>query len=79
MRFERGGWLTVSGDALLDNSDDSPPKRDDADRENDTLTFNTTTHPVYLNGRYKVLLDLDDVPQLGDLNNGEIDLQVVNE
>lgn len=40
------------------------------------LTFSPTTHAVYLKGLYKVLLDLDEDPQLGDLNNGEIDVQV---
>ena len=49
-----------------------------ADNKNDELTFSATTHPVYLRGLYKVLLDLDEDPQLGDLNNGEIILQVAN-
>jgi len=47
-----------------------------ADCENDTLTYTvpsgTTPHPVLLNGLYKVLLDLDDDPQLGDLNNSNV-------
>ncbi|MEO7046567.1 MAG: hypothetical protein ABI091_14750, partial [Ferruginibacter sp.] len=49
-----------------------------ADNKNDQLSFSATTHPVYLRGLYKVLLDLDEDPQLGDLNNGEIILQVAN-
>ncbi len=48
-----------------------------ADCKADALTTTTTTpHPVYLSGLYKVLLDLDNDDQLGDLNNGE--LQVLN-
>ncbi|WP_259070965.1 hypothetical protein HDF24_23070 [Mucilaginibacter sp. X4EP1] len=48
-----------------------------ADCQADALTTTTTTpHHVYLGGLYKVLLDLDNDDQLGDLNNGE--LQVLN-
>jgi hypothetical protein len=47
-----------------------------ADCKNDTLTYTVPTgtkpYPVYLKGLYKVLLDLDDDPQLGDLNNSEV-------
>lgn len=38
----------------------------------DKLSYDVTPHPVYLRGLYKVLLDLDDDTQFGDLNNGEI-------
>lgn len=47
-----------------------------ADKKNEQLTFSPTINPVYLNGLYKIILDLDDDPQLGDLNNGEIDIQI---
>lgn len=47
-----------------------------ADCKKDTLIYEVTPHPVYLSGLYKVLLDLDDDLQFGDLNNGE--LQVLN-
>ena len=47
-----------------------------ADCKADQLTYAQTTHPLKLKGLYQVLLDLDTDPQLGDLNNGEIDLQV---
>lgn len=48
-----------------------------ADCKADQLTYTQTPHPVYLRGLYKVLLDLDDDPQLGDLNNGTISCQVL--
>ena len=46
-----------------------------ADTTKDMLTFTSSlpvTKPVFLRGLYRVLLDLDDDTQLGDLNNGEI-------
>ncbi|HVX49775.1 MAG TPA: hypothetical protein VHB48_06440, partial [Chitinophagaceae bacterium] len=43
-----------------------------ADCEEDSLSYSTTPHTVYLRGLYKVLLDLDNDPQFGDLNNGEV-------
>lgn len=46
-----------------------------ADCENDMLKTaqpSGQSHQVYLRGLYKVFLDLDDDPQLGDLNNSEI-------
>lgn len=43
-----------------------------ADCNADSLSYSVTPHPVYLNGLYKVLLDLDNDTQFGDLNNGEI-------
>jgi len=49
-----------------------------ADGEKDELVYTATSHPVYLRGLYKILLDLDEDPQLGDLNNGEIDVQVAS-
>jgi hypothetical protein len=47
-----------------------------ADCKQDILSYTTTPHPIYLSGLYKVLLDLDNDDQFGDLNNGE--LQVLN-
>jgi hypothetical protein len=47
-----------------------------ADCKKDALTYNVTPHPVFLSGLFKVLLDLDNDLQFGDLNNGE--LQVLN-
>jgi hypothetical protein len=47
-----------------------------ADIEKDELTYQITSDPVYFRGLYKVLLDLEDDPQLGDLNNGEIDVNI---
>lgn len=47
-----------------------------ADCKKDALSYDVTPHPIYLNGLYKVLLDLDNDQQFGDLNNGE--LQVLN-
>lgn len=43
-----------------------------ADCKKDALVYNVTSHPVYLSGLYKVLLDLDNDLQFGDLNNGEL-------
>ncbi len=45
-----------------------------ADCKNDKLTYETTPHPIYVSGLYTVLLDLDDDPQVGSLNDGEIEL-----
>jgi len=45
-----------------------------ADCSADALSYNVTPHPVYLSGLYQVLLDLDDDDQLGDLNNGEVQI-----
>jgi hypothetical protein len=45
-----------------------------ADCKQDLLSFEVTPHPVYLSGLYKVLLDLDDDQQFGDMNNGELDV-----
>lgn len=47
-----------------------------ADCKQDALSFIPTPHAVYLSGLFKVLLDLDNDEQFGDLNNGE--LQVLN-
>lgn len=47
-----------------------------ADCKKDELSYVTTPHPVFLSGLFKVLLDLDNDDQFGDLNNGE--LQVLN-
>ena len=47
-----------------------------ADCSADALSYNVTPHPVYFSGLYQVLLDLDDDDQLGDLNNGEV--QILN-
>jgi len=44
-----------------------------ADCKNSLITSeHSTPHQVILSGLYKVLLDLDDDPVLGDLNNGEV-------
>ncbi len=47
-----------------------------ADCPADQLTYTQTPERVRLHGLYQVLLDLDDDAQLGDLNNGEVDLQL---
>lgn len=47
-----------------------------ADCKKDELTYDVTAHAIYLSGLYKVLLDLDNDLQFGDLNNGE--LQILN-
>jgi hypothetical protein len=43
-----------------------------ADCKKDCLSFEKTPHPIYISGLYKVLIDLEDDVQLGDLNNGEL-------
>lgn len=43
-----------------------------ADCKEDRLSYAVTPHPVYLSGLYKVLLDLDNDAQFGDLNNGNV-------
>ncbi len=45
-----------------------------ADCKNDELTIKSTPHPLYLSGLYKVLLDLENDDQFGDLNKGDIDI-----
>ncbi len=45
-----------------------------ADCKEDKLTYETTPHPIFISGLYTVLLDLDDDPQVGSLNNGEIEV-----
>lgn len=44
------------------------------DCKKDSLTYDVTPHPVYLSGLYKVLLDLDNDLQYGDLNTGDIQI-----
>ena len=43
-----------------------------ADCKNDKLTYEVNTHQLYLSGLYKVLIDLENDLQFGDLNNGDI-------
>jgi hypothetical protein len=43
-----------------------------ADCGKDALSYELTPHPVLLSGLYRVLLDLDNDAQFGDLNNGDI-------
>ena len=45
-----------------------------ADCKKDALSYDVTPHPVYLSGLFKVLLDLENDQQFGDLNNGELDV-----
>jgi hypothetical protein len=45
-----------------------------ADCKNDELTAKKTDHPLYLSGLYRVLLDLDNDDQFGDLNKGDIEI-----
>lgn len=45
-----------------------------ADCKKDALTYDVTPHNIYLSGLFKVLLDLDNDLQLGDLNNGEVQI-----
>lgn len=46
-----------------------------ADCGQDALGYTETPHPVFVSGLYKVLLDLDNDTQFGDLNNGDITVQ----
>jgi uncharacterized protein YegP (UPF0339 family) len=43
-----------------------------ADCDSDSLSYNITPHPILISGLYKVLVDLDNDLQYGDLNNGEV-------
>src|SRR5688572_13522324 len=45
-----------------------------ADCKNDELTTKKTDHPLFLSGLYRVLLDLDNDDQFGDLNKGDIEI-----
>ena len=45
-----------------------------ADCKHDRLTIDTTLHPLFLSGLYRVLLDLDNDDQFGDLNKGDIEI-----
>ena len=43
-----------------------------ANCKEDKLQYDPTKVPLFLSGRYRVLLDLDDDNAYGDLNNGEV-------
>ncbi len=45
-----------------------------ADCAEDKLSFEITPHPVNISGLYKVLLDLDDDAQAGNLNDGSLEI-----
>ena len=45
-----------------------------ADCKKDTLTTDKTAHPLFINGLYTVLLDLDNDEEFGDLNKGDIEI-----
>jgi hypothetical protein len=45
-----------------------------ADCKKDQLTFDATPHPLYISGLYRILLDLDNDEQFGDLNKGDIEI-----
>ena len=45
-----------------------------ADCKHDELTTKKTDHPLFLSGLYRVLLDLDNDDQFGDLNKGDIEI-----
>jgi hypothetical protein len=45
-----------------------------ADCKHDTLTTKKTEHPLFLSGLYRLLLDLDNDDQFGDLNKGDIEI-----
>lgn len=70
-------WLFPYLNNLKDTTSNAPDEPIIyADYKNDKLTFTPSadTKPISLNGLYRVLLDLDDDPQLGDLNNGELNI-----
>jgi hypothetical protein len=66
-------WLFVN-DFYVDGKNKTPASEVPiyADCKNDTLTYNETSQQIYLSGLYKVLIDLDNDLQFGDLNNGEV-------
>ncbi len=68
-------WL-FAGDSYTTNDITTPAAEVPffADCKKDSLTFETTPHPVYISGLYKALLDLEDDPQAGNLNNGELEV-----
>lgn len=70
-------WL-FSDDTYITNGKKQPAAEVPfyADCNADALTFNATPNPVFISGLYNVLLDLDEDPLAGNLNNGE--LQVLN-
>ncbi len=43
-----------------------------ADCKADALSVKTTPHPLFISGLYRVLLDLENDEQFGDLNKGDI-------
>ncbi len=45
-----------------------------ADCKKDMLTVKKTDHPLFISGLYRVLLDLDNDDQFGDLNKGDIEI-----
>jgi hypothetical protein len=68
-------WLYV-GDIIHDGGNETSVNEVPlfADCKNDELTIKKTDHPLYLSGLYRVLLDLDDDDQFGDLNKGDIEI-----
>jgi hypothetical protein len=45
-----------------------------ADCKKDKLTADATPHPLFISGLYRILLDLDNDEQFGDLNKGDIEI-----
>lgn len=45
-----------------------------ADCKKDELSYKATEHPLFLKGLYRVLLDLDNDDEFGDLNKGDIEI-----
>ncbi len=69
-------WLYADDRDILANGQQVPINEIPlfADCKKDSLSTEKTDHPLFLSGLYRVLLDLDNDDQFGDLNKGDIEI-----
>jgi hypothetical protein len=69
-------WLYADDKDVLSSGEQVPINEVPlfADCKKDELTTTKTEHPLFISGLYKVLLDLDNDDQFGDLNKGDIEI-----
>ena len=65
-------WLFTNNTDAPDSTTPTAEVTLYADCKEDALSYEPTPHPVHIAGLYNVLLDLEDDPQVGNLNNGNI-------
>jgi hypothetical protein len=69
-------WLYADDRDVLSNGQQLPINEVPlyADCKKDILTPDKTAHPLFISGLFRVLLDLDNDDQFGDLNKGDIEI-----